>query len=217
MKNHLLLNIYDLYNVSVYHAQELRPWAVDEKGVDAPIIARYEFIDIYMQNGQKVSEEEIKQTKYWYYLSRGIDEKPHDGGAIWIYSDPMKQVKRFIALIDSIYSKGYDVKEHSDIVNSFESVKELRHSHTKYLDSPTILETDYRGRPYAGLMTVRKVRGAYSVWNGLHRLAILKYFCDKNIITNNIFPVIPIEEKEPPFKLPRLLRLSTWTRRKKSG
>ncbi len=209
-QNRIFLNIHDLYDVSVYHAQELRSWAVDEKGVDVPTAARYEFVDIYMQNGRKISEEEIKQTKYWNYLSRGVDEKPRDGGEIWIYSDPMKQAKRFMALIDSIYSQGYNAEEYPDVIDSFESVEELRHSETKYLDSPTMSEIDYRGRPYAGLMTVRRVKGAYSVWNGLHRLAILKYFCDKKIITNDVFPVIPLEEKESPRKLPAPLRVSNW-------
>jgi hypothetical protein len=186
-RNIITIRINELYDFSLLHTEKLRPWVVDEEGVWCALDARCQFVKLYLEKGGNLTKEDIAATPYFNSLKKGINDKPRDGGRIWIYEDPEGQVVRFKQLITSLYEYGYIVDRYSKILDRFSLTT---NAHTERTIDGEIVVVDYKDRPFAGLISVIPHEGFFLVWNGAHRLAILKVFIEKSIITREEIPVI---------------------------
>ena len=176
------MDICDLYNMKLYHSGPLNPWMVDSMGVCRPLHARYEFVAMVFASDSMPTVKDIQATEYWELLGRQLGEVPRDGSSEWVYADREAQSLRFVELIKLVAKRGYVGirQDDNDGLEQFDRdhpVKVIRHGEVEFL------KTSYYG--YPGLLSVRPVAGAYCVWNGLHRIAILKYLWDSGLLEDN--------------------------------
>ncbi len=167
------LDVRDLFDITLFHSPSISPWACDENGVLLPLLYRYQFVKEVFESSGELNDSEIRATNYWNLLSKGITERPRDGGGGWIYKNPMEQCQRFLTLIKSVKTYGYigEKKDHASY-KDFELTPEIFEANgisTRQKDSVA---------GFPGLISVMASSGAYKVYNGLHRLAILKYLWD---------------------------------------
>lgn len=175
-----LFDIGDLFDMTLYHGGELHPWMVDSRGLCRPLLDRYNFVKMVMESGGAPTMEQIQKTEYWELLGRPLGEAPWDGGDDWVYASREAQCQRFLDVTKSILELGYVGVRQEDSLKRFDGPalpKIIRGG----VEQP-IANND---GGYPGLITARPVGGAYCVWNGLHRIAILKYLWDKRLIADN--------------------------------
>ena len=175
------LDISDLYDITVYHAAALHPWMVDAQGVCRPLVARYDFAKMALAAGGSPTMEQIRQTEYWELLGRPLSATPRDGSSDWIYADREAQCRRFLALIRSLAERGYTGLGQDGVPAAFDGDRPIRILRNGVVEE--VLKHKDGGLP--GMITVRPVAGAYCVWNGLHRIAILKCLWNQGRLLNN--------------------------------
>lgn len=170
---HILLGISDLYDVTLFHSAHLSPWMADERGVLKTLKARYDFVKLAIEQSCCIGREKIEETEYWELLNRPIDITPRDGGGSWVYADPKAQCDRYLKLIWSLNEHGYLGTLDSEVFAEFDGdmlTRILLEGREQFIRN--------NDGGYAGMITVKPCSGAYRVWNGLHRIAILKCLLD---------------------------------------
>jgi hypothetical protein len=180
------VNLDELYDFSLMHTEELRPWAF-ETGRYICLEARCQFTKLYLEKKGKLSDEQIKATPYYCFLNNDLTQRPRDGGKDWIYGNPGQQVNRFVQLIESFLKNGYICNRRSKVLDLFCSEKE---PHLEKRNNGEIIAVDYKNKPFEGLISVLRYKGYFSIWNGTHRLAILKAFREKFIFDQKEIPVM---------------------------
>lgn len=186
---HLVLDSRDLFDITLYHSGRLSPWAVDSNGINRMLAARYDFVELFMRNGRSLSSLQIQSAEYWKLLHKSISDVPRDGGTDWVYADPADQCERFIQLINSIVSEGYLGDRYSSIFRQFDGS-----NLTKIIKNGVISNITNNDGGYPGMMSVVPCKGGYRVWNGLHRIAILKYLLEHNCLPNNRVVVRKVDD-----------------------
>lgn len=147
----------------------------DDRGAAVVLDARYEFTGFYLRSGRTLGWDEIRQTRYWQLVSAPLEARPRDGGRTWRYAEPDAQVRRFMALIDSLVDHGYVPLPRSRVLDGFDRRAPV---HVEVDTDGARNTVEYTGRPFAGLITVIRYGPYYSALNGLHRLAALHYLRD---------------------------------------
>ena len=184
----LSLNLDRLYTFTRESTADLRPWMCDEQGRAVVLDARYEFADLLIRREMRLEGSLLEATRYWQYITAPLSERPRDGGATWQYSNPGAQVLRFMLLINSLRTHGYQWNEQT-LLDDFEA-KTPPHIEidAQGKESPV----DYTGRQGAGFISVVKHGDFYSALNGLHRLAVLKYLRDHGSAIPAEIPVLRV-------------------------
>ncbi len=170
----LWLDMEKLYCFTRDSTAELRPWMCDENGVAVVLDARYAFTDLYLERNGRLDDRDTQRTRYWQYITAPLSAHPRDGGATWQYSDPQLQVQRFMVLIRSLREHGYRWRD-TRFLNRFEQEAA---PHCERNSAGAEQQVNYIGRRWAGVLSVVRHGSYYSVLNGLHRLAVLKYLRD---------------------------------------
>lgn len=173
-------DISDLYCTTLYHAGELHPWMVDETGICLPLAARYAFVKMALEAKGLPTQDQIHRSEYWRLLGRSLGSVPRDGSREWVYADPEAQCQRFLDLIRSVMKNGYGNMVDDREFGLFDSDHPVMVNHLG-----TVRPLGRKPSPHLYLLTVRPIRGAYCVWNGLHRIAILKCLWDAGLLDDN--------------------------------
>jgi len=187
------INLKHLYNTTLYESQEIRPWGCDETGCFVGLRYRYEFVELLIRNDFTLPLDMIQQTSYWDILNAPIHATPREGGKDWIYQDPLKQVYRFIVLVNYFKRHGYITSKHSKTLDEFEH---RTHQHEEKSHKGEVKTVSYVGREYAGIIGVKRLKNGYTAWNGHHRLAILMCFYDNNLFKEDKILVRCVDAKE---------------------
>ena len=176
------LSLDKLYDDTLNLSYPFTKYACDENNIFLGLIFRYEFIKLLAKNNFYLTNKQIKETNYFNFISKKIDEYPRDGGKDWVYNDANLQIERFINTTKSILKHGYITQKKSDIIKRFEKTSS---SHIEKDIENKITKVNYILNPFQGLIQVRKLDNSFIVLNGHHRLAILKVFKDLKIININ--------------------------------
>ena len=173
------LSLDKLYDDTLNLSYPFTSYACDKNNIFLGLIFRYEFIKLLAKNNFYLTNKQIKETNYFNFISKKIDEYPRDGGKDWVYNDANLQIERFINTTKSILKHGYITQKKSDIIKRFEKTIS---SHIEKDIENKITKVNYILNPFQGLIQVRKLDNSFIVLNGHHRLAILKVFKDLKIM-----------------------------------
>ena len=134
-----------------------------------------------LKKNKQLNLDDIKNSEYYKLISKPINNYPRDGGKKWIYKDPLEQTNRFLELTKSILNDGYINEDYSIKLNKFENKAPI---HVNIDEDLKITKIKYRNIKFLGLIEVIKHKNIFIVFNGHHRLAILKSFLDNKVINN---------------------------------
>jgi hypothetical protein len=167
------VNIDDLYNITLMHSKTFAPWGVDDNSVFLPLLNRYDFVKYAYSKQFKLSDDEIAQTSYYKLLEKNIHDIPRDGQTHGVYKYPLKQAKKFLKLMKSVFEKGY---LSDDIIrDDFEDEEMLDENNNTFKQGN---RTDIEPT----MISVNVSSGALKVHNGLHRLAILRVMYEEGVL-----------------------------------
>ncbi len=181
IKNHIKIDVRDLYDSTLYHRTNSGKWGLDDFGIFLPLKNRYDFVKFFHKKEFSISKKEIESTNYFKLITQPLDSVLRDGQSNAVYAEPLKQVSQFMKLTHSIFDKGYLIfNKDNDLGKKFDAV-EMRGS-----NKATFLRVDPHDE---SIITVVPDGPALVVQNGLHRLAILKYQFDIGELKNPLIEV----------------------------
>lgn len=184
------IHVNDLYASTLYYKGLRCPWGINESGIFIPLVNRYKFIQFYMENKKNLSKKQIESTDYFKLLCVPIESSPRDGQTNKIYNDPHIQCQRFMMLIDSIIENSYGNNINSEIDQEEVILKDINGNLSTQTNNNQI---------ESGLISIYFETDLPQVHNGLHRLAILKYLHDKELLND---PLISVQHyNSNPFKI----------------
>ena len=190
------IHIDDLFTSTLRYKSLRSPHGCDESGIFIPLLNRHQFVKFYFENSQSLTQKQIESTDYFKLLKAGFDANPRDGETRAVYADPLAQAHRFIELINSVTENGYKIGDEKIGAFNDEVVPLFTESgdvvpQTNRLDIPN------------GIITIHIELGLPQVHNGLHRLAILKYLNDHDLLSEPLVSVHCLDSKS---KLPDRFR-----------
>ena len=186
------IHIDDLFTSTLRYKSLRSPHGCDESGIFIPLLNRYKFVKFYFENSQSLTDKQIESTDYFKLLKAGFDANPRDGESKAVYADPLAQAHRFIELINSVTTSGYVVG--GEKIGAFND--EVVALHT---ESGDVVPQTNRLDIEKGLITIYMELGLPQVHNGLHRLAILKYLNDHDLVSDPLVLVHCLDSKKTPL------------------
>jgi hypothetical protein len=120
-----LFDVETLYQRTLYNSQNIRPWAIDERGKYIGLELRKDFVLAYLKGPSNFN---FKETRYFEFIKNGQKfSNPNDiyeGNRSWRYAKPDLLCKRYINLIERTIHNPIDY----DLVKFYEGQYNLQMS-----------------------------------------------------------------------------------------